>query len=346
MMSERAEALEKARNLTETSKVTVLTTVHNGAAFLSETISSIQAQDFNDWEYIIVDDGSTDETRQVVENAMGLDRRIRLLIRKEPSGCYAAANAGLQESRGKYIFRIDADDLSPPNRFTRQLQYLAEHPQYRACVSFWRPFDAKGFTAVTAVKIPERPGVFKWFLLLRNSCLHSSVCIERVALQELGGYRELPLSQDYRLWAELTQRDWLGIVPEVLSYVRMHEKRQTRQRTKLQSELAMDVLSDHLCALTKQRWTRDDLDMLKAVAYGRAVPVPQGMAMFDQWDTMWRTDPQLDRKDREDLAGISREHRRRLLQANARRQPVRVLLNYTKLWFTNFRSTRLPRIAE
>ena len=318
----------------ETPKATVLTAVHNGALFLSETISSIQAQDFNDWEYIIVGDASTDDTRQIVENAMNLDRRIRLLARNERRGCYAAANAGLQQSRGKYIFRTDADDLSAPNRFTRQLQYMAEHPQYRACVSFWRPFNAQGFTAVAAVKIPERPEVFKWFLLLRNSCLHSSACIERAALLELGGYRALPLSQDYRLWAELTQRGLLGIVPEVLSYVRVHEMRQTRQRTKLQSDLAMDVLSDHIFALTKKRWTRSELDLLKAVAYCHAVSVSQGMAMFDRWDCLWQSDPKLDTRDREDLTKISREHRWNLLRANARKQPMRVLLDYVKLGFT------------
>jgi glycosyltransferase involved in cell wall biosynthesis len=319
----------------ETPKATILTAVHNGALFLSETISSIQAQDFNDWEYIIVDDASTDDTRQIVENAMNLDRRIRLLARKERRGCYAAANAGLQESRGKYIFRTDADDLSAPNRLTRQIQYMAEHPQYRACVSFWRPFNAQGFTAVTAVKIPERPRVFKWFLLLRNSCLHSSACIERAALLEIGGYRELPLSQDYRLWSELTQRDWLGIVPEVLSYVRVHEMRQTRQSTKLQSDLAMDVLSDHIFALTKKRWTQDELALLKAVAYCHTVPVKHGMAMFDRWDCMWRSDPQLDASDRHGLTKISQEHRLNLLRVNARKQPLRVLLNYMKLGFTN-----------
>src|SRR6266446_876799 len=99
----------------ETPKATILTAVHNGALFLSETISSIQAQDFNDWEYVIVDDASTDNTRQIVENAMRLDRRIRLLVHNENRGCYAAANAGLREGRGKYIFRTDADDLSAPN---------------------------------------------------------------------------------------------------------------------------------------------------------------------------------------------------------------------------------------
>jgi glycosyltransferase involved in cell wall biosynthesis len=315
----------------ETPTVTVLTAVYNGALFLSETISSIQAQDFNDWEYIIVDDASTDDTRQIVKNAMNLDSRIRLLACNERRGCYAAANAGLQESRGKYVFRTDADDLSAPNRLTRQLQYMADHPQYRACVSFWRPFNAQGFTTVTAVKIPERPQVFKWFLLLRNSCLHSSACIERAAIMELGGYRELPLSQDYRLWAELTQRDWLGIVPEVLSYVRIHEMRQTRQRAKLQSDLAMDILSDHIFALTKQRWARGELDLLKAIAYCHGVPVSQGMAMFDRWDCLWRSDPQLDVRDRRDLTRISREHKWNLLRANVRKQPVRVLLNYIKL---------------
>src|SRR5206468_94305 len=94
--------------------------------------------------------------------------------------------------------------------------------------------------------VPVRPRVFRWYLLLRGASIHSTACIERAALLELGGYRELPLAQDYRLWCELTRRDWLGVLPEVLSYVRRHAGRVTETRAALQRQLALDVVRDHL----------------------------------------------------------------------------------------------------
>ena len=318
-------------------KITVLTAVHNGAPYLSETISNIQCQDFDDWEYVIVDDASTDRTWNIIDRAMRLDGRVRLLQCRERIGTYAAANEGIRVSRGKYIFRIDADDLSPAHRFRRQLEFMEQNPQCRASVSHWRPFNEQGFIGDSVVTLPKRPQVFKWYLVLRSQSIHSSTCIEREALLELGAYRALPLAQDYRLWCELTRRGWLGIIPEVLSYVRLHDQRQTNKRAGLQRELAMDVLSDHLLALTGEQWTRADLDVLWAVGYSHAMPIAKGLAMLDRWDRLWQADAQLDRDERGELAGLSRLRRWKLLRANALSQPIRVLIDGLKLKIEDLR---------
>src|ERR1035437_5174793 len=102
-------------------KVTVLTAVRNGAPYLSETIANIQAQTFSDWEYVIVDDNSDDETIEIVEAARRKDSRLKLLRREISPGPYVAANDGLRIARGGYIVRIDADDLCPPSRIEKQL---------------------------------------------------------------------------------------------------------------------------------------------------------------------------------------------------------------------------------
>jgi glycosyltransferase involved in cell wall biosynthesis len=324
-------------------KITLLTAVHNGTPYLSETISNIQSQDFEDWEYIVVDDASTDRTLNVVERAMRIDSRIRLVRCLQRIGPYAAANEGLNVSLGQYIFRIDADDLSPVHRFRRQLEFLAQNPQYRGCVSFWQPFNEKGLMPGRVVTLPTRPGVFKWYLLLRGQSIHSSACIERSALLELGGYRSLPLSQDYRLWCEMTQRNWLGVVPEVLSYVRMHDKRQTNQRAQLQRDLAMDVVADHLKALTGQVWTREELNILWAAGYSRSMPISAGLAMLDRWDRLWQADAQLTREDHEDLVRLSRLRRWKLLRANVLHEPMRVLIDGLKLGIADRRFSSQAR---
>ena len=99
--------------------VTVLTAVRNGAAHLAETIASVQAQTFGDWEYVIVDDGSTDDTVAIIERHAADDPRIRLVRRADSGGPFAAANTGLAEARGDYVARIDADDIALPRRLER-----------------------------------------------------------------------------------------------------------------------------------------------------------------------------------------------------------------------------------
>jgi hypothetical protein len=318
-------------------KVTVLTAVRNGTRYLSQTIASIQAQTFSDWEYIIVDDKSGDDTCDLVEAARCNDLRLRLLRRNSSGGPYVAANDGLREARGRYIVRIDADDLCPPHRIERQLEFLAAHHEYRACASYWQAFDERGLILNTITSIPSNPRVFRWALLLRGPSIHSAACFELEAIKELGGYRELPLSQDYRLWCEMTRLGWLGTIPEVLCFVRYHEKRESSQRATLQIECALDVLNDHLTALTGETWSRTELEALRTVGMSLPNSVEKGIGMLDRWDRLWQAAPDLTTQDREELAHMSAFRRWKHLRSNARRQPLRVLQGLFKLATTNHR---------
>jgi glycosyltransferase involved in cell wall biosynthesis len=324
-------------------EVTVLTAVRNGSRYLSETIASIQAQTFSDWEYIVVDDNSDDNTVELVKVARRKDPRIKLLQRVSSAVPYVAANDGIRESRSRYIIRIDADDLCPPHRIQTQLEFLASHREYRACVSYWQAFDEGGLIPNTVTSIPSNPRVFRWALLLRGPSIHSTACFEREAMNEIGGYRELPLSQDYRLWCELTRLGWLGTIPEVLSYVRYHPRRASFQNKTLQTECGLGVLSDHLTALTGETWSRADLEALRDVGLGLPGSVEKGIGMLDRWDRFWQEAPDLTRQDRQELAHLSAFRRWKYLRGNARRQPLRVLRGLFKLATTNHRSLSSPQ---
>jgi hypothetical protein len=306
-------------------RVSVLTAVRNGGRFLAETIASIQAQTFTDWEYILVDDASGDDTSAVIEEHMRADSRLRLFRRERCGGPYAAANDGVRAAQGEYIVRIDGDDLCPPYRVERQLLYLATHPQYRACVSFVQLFDDDGVRGRVAT-VPTSPPALRWYLLLRGMPTHSSLCIERAALAALGSYCELPLAQDHRLMCELSRRDWLGVIPEVLSFVRVHPGRSSVGRSKLQGKLALDVVADHIFALTGERWPRADIETLFAVGHSMPLAVGEGLHMLDRWDRLWQAVTDLTREDRRALAGLSGWRRWKHLRGNAMRQPIQVLV--------------------
>jgi hypothetical protein len=325
-------------------QVTILTAVRNGASHLASTIECALKQTHSDWEYIIVDDASTDSTVSVVEEYQRRDSRIHLLKRSSSAGPYVAANEGLRAARGKYVVRTDADDHFPPQRLERQVQFLENHPEYRACVSFWQGFTESGIIPHT-VKVPANPRIFRWELLLRAPSLHSAVCYERSMMDELGGYRELPLSQDYRLWCELTRRDWLGTMPEVLCYVRYHQTRQTHTRATLQMELGLDVLSDHMLALTGERWSRADLTGLRTVGLSQTMPVAQGIELLDRWDRLWQRATDLTPEDRQELARTSAFRRWKHLRANARTQPIPFMMGFLKLATTKTQFL-LPAMRE
>src|SRR5262249_46947684 len=139
----------------QTPHVTVLTAVRNGSRYLPETIASIRAQTFRDWEYIIVDDASEDDTCRVVEAASRDDSRIRLIRRSKSEGPFAAGNGGLSQARGRFVVRTDADDISPPHRIDRQLRFLNAERRFRACISPWQSFDERGLIAGSVNRIPS-----------------------------------------------------------------------------------------------------------------------------------------------------------------------------------------------
>jgi len=320
--------------MTAAPEITVLTAVYNGELYLRETIDSIIAQTLEDWEYIIVDDGSTDGTLQIIEEAIQRDRRIRMIRRSTSGGPYVAANEGVQAARGKWVVRTDADDLSPAHRLKRQRDFLISHPQYRACVSFWQAFDRTGLIPNSVTTIPEHSGAFCWYLMLRAPSIHSAVCYERGAILEIGGYRELPLSQDYRLWCELSRRGWLGTIPEVLSYVRFHENRSTLTRKRLQRELALDVLRDHLRIVACQDWSPDEVETLWAVGHCESMPLGRGLEMLDRWDRLWKAADDLTPEDRAELRRLSALRRWKHIRSNARRQPLDAIFNLIRLGAT------------
>ena len=325
-------------------QVTILTAVRNGAHHIASTIDCALQQTYRDWEYLIVDDASTDATAEIVQEFERRDGRIRLIRRLSSGGPYIAANEGLRQARGTYVVRTDADDHFPPQRIARQIEFLKSHPEYRACISFWQAFTENGIRP-HVVTAPRNSRVFRWELVLKAPSLHSAVCYERSVMEELGGYPELPLAQDYWLWCQLTRRNWLGTIPEVLCYVRYHEGRQTHVNSRLQVKLGLDVLHDHMLALTGERWPQPDLAALRALGLGQSIPVEAGRKLLDRWDRLWNGANDLTLEDRADLSRTSALIRWKHLRANARSKPVTVAIGLCKLLTTRAHSL-VPALLE
>lgn len=299
-------------------EVTVLTAVRNGALLLPQTVSSVQVQTFSDWEYVIVDDASDDETPKVLKELSQKDERVRTVLRSERGGPYAAANEGLRIARGRYIVRIDADDIAAAHRVERQVHFL-KGTGLRACGSFWqRLLNEK---VVPAARDASSPRILKWWYCVGQVVAHSTACFEREAFEEIGCYRELAASQDLRMWCEFARRDWLGIVAEVLVTVRRPGVI-TSSNTALQEQLAVDVIVDHLNALSPDTWSEDDVRALRPAWSGQKLPTR--LHSLDRWMRLWRSDGALSVEDLRDLRRLARAVRWRMTRQSLRREGVSV----------------------
>lgn len=300
--------------------VTVLTAVRNGARFLDDTIRSIQAQTFVDWEYVLVDDASEDETVQIIEAAAARDPRVRLIRRAERGGPYVAANVGLSSAQGRYVVRLDADDLALPHRIDRQLDYLSR-TGLRACASLWRRQMDTGEISEGIRAADWGVRALKWRLGVRPQLVHSTACMERRDLEVVVWYRELPLSQDLRMWCEFARRDWLGVVPEVLAHFR-RPGHLTSSSGEAQERMAIDILKEHLEIVGHEPWTDEEVRALRPGWKG--IPVGVRVSALRRWTSMWRADAALDPAERRELARLTREIRWHFTRQAFRREGVSI----------------------
>src|SRR5712691_9539656 len=126
-----------------TPAISVIMPVRNGAEWLAEAVASVRAQDFGDFEFLIVDDGSDDGTAAVLSGFAAVDRRIRLL-HQAPQGIVAALNNAIAAARAPYVARLDADDRAKPDRLGRQLAFMQAHPEIGLLGTFAETIDAAG----------------------------------------------------------------------------------------------------------------------------------------------------------------------------------------------------------
>jgi len=187
--------------------VTVLMAVHNGAAHVEAAVESILRQSFTDFEFLIIDDGSTDDTPQRLVRFH--DPRVRLLRNDVNIGLTRSLNLGLRHARGALIARHDADDISHVGRLATQLQYFEQNPHVVVLGTQARYINARGERiAVAPWPKATSPLAIKWQLLFDGPFFHASVMFRKAIIwDELGGYDETFVSsQDFELWSRVEAR--------------------------------------------------------------------------------------------------------------------------------------------
>jgi len=214
--------------------VSVLMPVYNQRRYVVEAVESILAQDFTDFEFVIVDDGSTDGSRAILERLAAADGRIRLFCRPN-RGIVPTLNEALAVSRGEYLARMDSDDVALPQRLGRQVDFLRADPEVVAAGSWVLWTDPAGNALREYRPETTHEAIDRVHLEGRTqSICHPSVMIRAEAMRRVGGYREsFTAAQDFDLWLRLAEVGRLANVPEVLLRYRKHPASiaHTRQAT-------------------------------------------------------------------------------------------------------------------
>lgn len=204
-----------------TPRISVVMPVRDGARWLGEAIISIQAQTLSDFELIIIDDGSADDSPRIIETSARSDPRVRA-IRQERLGLVVALNRGLSESRGQFIARLDADDLAQPQRLQRQSEYLDCHPEIGLLGTWAVQIDEQG-SSRGFLKPPTHPEKLAPLLTRINPILHSSIMVRNKVLEMVGHYRSaFEGAEDYDLWIRISEVTKIANLPEYLLQYRLH----------------------------------------------------------------------------------------------------------------------------
>jgi hypothetical protein len=213
----------------ESPVVSVAMVLRNMQRFVGESVESILNQSFRDFEFVIVDFGSTDESRAIVSRYQANDRRIKLHV-IPPCGLSEARNASCFLAQGKYVALMDADDIAFPNRLERQVAYLDQHPEIALLGSAIRCIGPSGESRFLR-SFPMTDGEIRSALQHSTAIQQTTVMMRREILGIVKGYRRaFALAEDYDLWLRVIEHFQVANLPEPLVHYRIHPGQISVQR--------------------------------------------------------------------------------------------------------------------
>jgi teichuronic acid biosynthesis glycosyltransferase TuaG len=202
-------------------KVAVIMPCHNSERTLAQAIQSVLEQTYQDWELVVVDDGSSDGSRAIIETFQAGEPRIRLLINARPSGgASVARNRALQETNARYVAFLDSDDAWLPHKLTLQMEALTKHGAALACGAY-DVIDGEG--AIIG-SVNPKPGMIRYASLVGNNPVGTlTAVLDRKLCGDIRFDTTLPRSEDYQLWLSILKRGLTGICLEsTLALYRVH----------------------------------------------------------------------------------------------------------------------------
>lgn len=241
--------------------VTVILPVYNGNQHLKKAVKSIQKQSYKNWELLIINDGSKDNTLETCQKIVNCDKRIKLINNPKNLGLVKSLNIGIKLAKGKYIARQDADDISLPNRIEKQVKFLDNHQEYGLVCSIFMVVKKDG-SVIKITALPINDYEIKLSMLFFNPITHGAVMLRKQVLEDFHlHYEENDLHcEDYGLWIKMSAHTKFKILTEPLyqwtisknGITALHLPLMEKKRAELAKTLINKLDLDKLKKLTKK----------------------------------------------------------------------------------------------
>ena len=213
--------------MSSSTKISVIMSVYNGEEYLNEAIDSVLAQSFTDFELIVINDCSTDRTPEILAQFEALDPRVKVHTNEQNLRLPSSLNKAISLAKGKYIARMDADDVCMPDRLEKQYAFMEEHPD--VALSSCRFMTLKNGVVSSGGcggKIDHES--IKALLLVTNPILHPGIIAKADVIRQLGYDKSFTCTEDMELWSRFVMGDHkIEIQPEYLMIYRLHDKQIT-----------------------------------------------------------------------------------------------------------------------
>lgn len=247
-------------------QISVLLPVFNAASFVASAVESVLTQTYGDFELIIIDDGSTDSSLEILQRLAARDNRIRLSSR-ENRGIVLTLSEMLAQAQGDLIARMDADDICRPHRLERQKAYLDAHPECVALGSRSLFIDPEGLPIFEFMEYFSHEDIDRALMMPIIGILHPTLMARRSAIEAVGGYRSgYPHVEDLDLFLRLAEIGRLANLPEVLLHYRNHLSSVSHRNAVAQSAAGHEAVRE-ACRRRGLRW--------QAAEHNATVVVPE-----------------------------------------------------------------------
>ena len=250
-----------------TPRVTVLMPVYNGAKYLKEAIDSILSQSYADFEFLIINDGSTDHSLEIIKSYS--DNRIHLINNDENIGVARSLNKGIQLARGEFIVRMDADDISLPNRIMRQVEYMDKNLGI-GISGTWLKHIIQNDIDNLIWKFQTDPNMIRFLLLFYNPMGHNTVILrKKFFISNKLFYRpSYETAEDYDLWVRASFFFPITNIPEVLVLYRRHYE-QVGFKNKNKQDYVCDLIINNQLKLFKIDPVEEDLRIHSLIGHNK-----------------------------------------------------------------------------
>jgi len=257
-------------------KISVLLPVYNCELYIKEAIDSILNQTFSDFELLVIDDASTDNTTSVIESFS--DERICFHKKEKNLGLIDSLNFGISIAKGKYIARMDGDDISLPERFAKQFDFLEKNTNIILCGTAYKTFGA----VEKVVKLPITHEEIAAKLCLNSTFGHPTVMGRRDMFEKHKYNKDFKNIEDYELWSRLIFEGEVANLDEVLLFYRVHENQVSNIYNDEQRIKSIDIQL-YLFKKTKYNNNLFSDDFIKKMLYQKVYFTVEEFSLFLKW---------------------------------------------------------------